>query len=635
MAYPTIYPLNYSYTGFQQAQGNNSFPGTQLDADLHGLRDSVSALALFTGGIIRSDGRLKNGVVTRDSLAPALQTAGIAPANAWTSATSYAVDIAVVHNSNLYRALVAHTSGVFATDLAVGKWVLVSALIGNDQAITPEQFRLAIDADWTNAFQRLASHVNTYGGCRVECGQNVVYNIWSAGSTPTTLMVFNNVQGLTINSNSARFTTDNLFAGFETPRLVFFRGSSGIINGLDFEQTGLTTLQSQKGAVLFEIGDHSGGPSSSNVILNNIRQFGGTQGITVAPGQPYALRSAARIEVNNAEFDTVFYPQLFQGAGEQYTARGVSTKYAGRSYFSEGSGQHDVDMVSQGSASGNADCVIVSYARPLNIEERNSNSSIKLRYRNLGRVADTISEACVVLAMRQTVAPVSITAAANNGSGKTRLTVDSAADMATGQEWFFSSATGTTAINGKHVVTKIDATHIDLLDVTYVANSPAGNVRVPVTIKNIDLDFEVSSSDGYQQPPLLLTYKNKHDLSIDDSGVPCGYTIENLSIRGTAKGYNNGTRALDLFSNDYGSLSTGHSYGVWTGETIRNVSVNGLTLEGTSSDVKINATDMINLELINIVSASGFTWTVTDPNVVAYRRNVIATGLTDPVLGFF
>jgi hypothetical protein len=130
LAYPSIYNVTYSYTGFQQAQqGISAFPGTQIDADFAGLYGSVSSLALFVTGVLRSDGALNNGVVTYDSLAPSLQTAGLAPASAWATAKSYLFGNAVTINSNLYRCLVAHTSGVFATDLAAGKWVLVASLI--------------------------------------------------------------------------------------------------------------------------------------------------------------------------------------------------------------------------------------------------------------------------------------------------------------------------------------------------------------------------------------------------------------------------------------------------------------------------------------------------------------------------
>ncbi len=129
MSYPDIYEVGYNYTGFQQAQGDNSFPGTQLDADLAGLQDSIENVAAFLEGFTRSDGALKNGVVTYDSLSPGLQINGLAPAVAWAAATSFKQGVAVVENSNLYRSTKAHTSSnSFAADLAAGFWTFVTAV---------------------------------------------------------------------------------------------------------------------------------------------------------------------------------------------------------------------------------------------------------------------------------------------------------------------------------------------------------------------------------------------------------------------------------------------------------------------------------------------------------------------------
>jgi hypothetical protein len=135
LPYPTLYDVTYSYTGFQEAQGDNSFPGTQLDADLEGLNDSLNDLSAFMQNVIRSDGALVNGIVTYDSLSASLQTAGLAPADAWLTATDYAVGENVIESSSLYRCLVAHTSGVFATDLAAVKWLLVTALPAGPQGV--------------------------------------------------------------------------------------------------------------------------------------------------------------------------------------------------------------------------------------------------------------------------------------------------------------------------------------------------------------------------------------------------------------------------------------------------------------------------------------------------------------------
>ena len=59
MSYPTIYDVTYSYTGFQAALGDGSFPGTQLDADMAGLSDSVASINAFIQVAFRSDGVLK------------------------------------------------------------------------------------------------------------------------------------------------------------------------------------------------------------------------------------------------------------------------------------------------------------------------------------------------------------------------------------------------------------------------------------------------------------------------------------------------------------------------------------------------------------------------------------------------
>src|SRR5258707_12419004 len=128
MAYPSLYGITYSYSNFQQAQGNSAFPGTQIDADLAGLQTTIQNVDTFMQSVMRSDGALNNGIVTFDSLAPSLQLAGLTVATAWATATAYLLGNPVSINSNLYRCLIPHTSGVFATDLAAGKWLFVSAV---------------------------------------------------------------------------------------------------------------------------------------------------------------------------------------------------------------------------------------------------------------------------------------------------------------------------------------------------------------------------------------------------------------------------------------------------------------------------------------------------------------------------
>jgi hypothetical protein len=103
------------------------FPGQALDVEFQDVKTTTDAIRANLKLIQRDDGMLANGSITYDQLAPTLQTNGLAPASAWATGTAYAVGVSAVANSGLYRVLVAHTSGVFATDLAAGKWIFVTA----------------------------------------------------------------------------------------------------------------------------------------------------------------------------------------------------------------------------------------------------------------------------------------------------------------------------------------------------------------------------------------------------------------------------------------------------------------------------------------------------------------------------
>jgi microcystin-dependent protein len=128
LAYPDTYSVTYSYTDFSAGQGDSSFPGAQIDADLAGLQASIENVDTFVQQVIRSDGALANGIVTYDALSPGLQTAGLAPASDWATGTAYAAEAPAIKDGSLYRAASAHTSGIWAVDLAAGKWTLVTAL---------------------------------------------------------------------------------------------------------------------------------------------------------------------------------------------------------------------------------------------------------------------------------------------------------------------------------------------------------------------------------------------------------------------------------------------------------------------------------------------------------------------------
>lgn len=124
MANPEKPELDYSYTAFQQAQGDNSFPGTQLDNDLANLKQSIDQTIDFTTAVIRSDGRLQNGVITKNAMAEDVLL-GLPAPRPWVTLTAYAVDDTATINNSLYICLTAHTSGTFSADLSNGLWALL------------------------------------------------------------------------------------------------------------------------------------------------------------------------------------------------------------------------------------------------------------------------------------------------------------------------------------------------------------------------------------------------------------------------------------------------------------------------------------------------------------------------------
>src|SRR5919204_3084614 len=76
---------------------------------------------------------------------------------------------------------------------------------------------------------------------------------------------------------------------------------------------------------------------------------------------------------------------------------------------------------------------------------------------------------------------IAITAAANNGSGKTRLTVSTTANVANGQYFYFGA-------NGAQQITVIDGTHIDLTGLafgSYVATAAMQGATIIDTDANL------------------------------------------------------------------------------------------------------------------------------------------------------
>jgi hypothetical protein len=123
MAQPTPYDRTHNFT---EELGNQH--GINLDQEFDDIELTVDEICRNLALIQRDDGRLANQSVSIDTLDPTVRrlfaAAGANIRGAWVTATAYAVkDVVSVSGSGTYICAVAHTSGVFATDLASGKWM--------------------------------------------------------------------------------------------------------------------------------------------------------------------------------------------------------------------------------------------------------------------------------------------------------------------------------------------------------------------------------------------------------------------------------------------------------------------------------------------------------------------------------
>jgi hypothetical protein len=101
-------PYSPQHTFVSDSATLANFPGQSLDVEFNNVKATSDQVLANLALIQRDDGALKNGSVSYDTLAPALQTNGLSTASAWLTATNYTVDATVYQNSVLYRCLVAH-----------------------------------------------------------------------------------------------------------------------------------------------------------------------------------------------------------------------------------------------------------------------------------------------------------------------------------------------------------------------------------------------------------------------------------------------------------------------------------------------------------------------------------------------
>lgn len=126
MAQPTPYDRITNFQDQQATAPTAPYPAPDFDAEYNAIKITTDEIINNLGLIQRSDGQLKNGIVTSDSLSPELALGFDAP-SPWETGVQYIEDISsVFEGTAFYLCQITHVSTVFADDLAAGKWAMLA-----------------------------------------------------------------------------------------------------------------------------------------------------------------------------------------------------------------------------------------------------------------------------------------------------------------------------------------------------------------------------------------------------------------------------------------------------------------------------------------------------------------------------
>lgn len=191
MADPTKYQPSYNFTDFQTGSPTQPLPAPQVDNELANIATSVNATIDAMKDVRRSDGALKNAVVTPDSLSAATRSLIVNlgnPRGDWAPLTAYAVKDFVAFEGATYVATAAHTSGVaFAVDLAAGRWLLIAS----PYSISGAVFSHVFDGDGATTTFALSQPFNSIEelAVYVQDGSAGYERLRSSGASPQVSLV--------------------------------------------------------------------------------------------------------------------------------------------------------------------------------------------------------------------------------------------------------------------------------------------------------------------------------------------------------------------------------------------------------------------------------------------------------------
>lgn len=196
MAQPTEYVRVFDFTDFSTDYPTTPQPGVQLDAEYDAIKETLDEILTNLALIQRDDGQLANDSVGRDQLKEEV-VMGVNTPESWATATAYTVRDSVMKEGVWYWCAIAHTSGVFATDLGAGKWEEIlefnSFLSGSIQDAEDAATAAAASASAaaTSATNAATSATNAAASAATASATNNLY-LDTDGTSPTIAPSANN-----------------------------------------------------------------------------------------------------------------------------------------------------------------------------------------------------------------------------------------------------------------------------------------------------------------------------------------------------------------------------------------------------------------------------------------------------------
>lgn len=270
MPQPTPYERLYSLTGYAEDNPANPYNAAQHDAEFDAVQENLGGLNTNIALIQRDDGALKNGVVTPRSLSTATLSmiANWNVRGTWAAFTDYAVNDFVEFDDVGYLCLTAHTSTVFATQLALGYWLSIDVSMA----------ALANPADGFGD-DMIASLPDASGSGYLSVRNRLSYRKVIMDKIPKSLWA--SIEDGTNTTDLTPYWTDALDA--RPYRLIVPAGthiidSVGLLTNLELEGDGEGSIIKQKSGASYAFQCDSGSASVSdnikNLVLRDLQLLG-------------------------------------------------------------------------------------------------------------------------------------------------------------------------------------------------------------------------------------------------------------------------------------------------------------------------------------------------------------------------